>query len=39
MADLHFPARREEFVVLTQEQAVYFSNKLDGLFKSGHHRY
>ena len=33
MADLHFPARREELTVLTQEQADYISSKLDGLFK------
>ena len=39
VADLHFPARREELTVLTQEQADYISSKLDGPFKGGHHRY
>ena len=29
MADLHFPSRREELTVLTQEQVAYIRSKLD----------
>ena len=38
MADLHFPSRREELTVLTQEQAAYISSKLDAQLVPGARR-